>query len=312
MQGVSPPIGADDLDLVRGVLCAYCWRDEATLVPTSAVAIHHELRRRNRDFGAVDALNILSMSRDVQRLEHGYWLPTPTHLVGGRGVVIVASGFPTSDLRTRHGNLIRRGNISRYVDDLEAMVNRPQPIIRSADWLQFPTSTVKWLRNYVREAKFGSEFRSEGIEVFRHWKAPSRSRWSLLANALERNEKYVLARYAGPQAGSRYVVLNLLRGTVRGVHELPPDQETLVRIMCGLRASSDDPQSLTITVMPDSMIKVCAGLLPPPERQLLDCLGSVRERSSRGAIEALLPASARTEVRELFDALGYLTEGNGR
>lgn len=292
----------DDLDLVRALLSALSWREPETLTPVSAVSIHHELVRRNRNISAANALATLSRIGDAQQLEHGYWLPCPTHGATDGDIVVIVSCEPTDALATSHGSSIRRGEFGRYftaANELKTTIST----VSLAAWLQIPSSSVEWLKDYLESAAFAPPVALDEVEVYRHWPARNPRRWLPLPEALGSGERHLLARI-GPLGLRRYLFLRSARHALKDFHELPPGFDT-PRAMCALQQTAADPIIAAFKKSESGAgLTMTSPIVPDRERVFLQCVGTIHSRSNSSKIDVELPSEALAAVHRIFSALG--------
>lgn len=292
----------DDLDLVRALLSALSWREQDAVNPVSAVSIHHELVRRNRDINAASALSTLSRIGDAQQLEHGYWLPCPTHGATDGDIVVVVSCESTEALAMSLSSSIRHGDYGRYFTPTWEESSRLATVSIS-QWLGVPRSSVEWLNSYLESAAFAPPIQLSDVEVYRHWPGRAARRWVSLAEAFSSSERYVLARIE-TRGARQYMFLNIVRRTLKSFHELPVGFD-LVRAICALRRISGDPITIDSTLNESrEQITVTCPFVPDGERVFLQCVGAVVVRDDSSMFEVELPREAQADVIRLFTTLG--------
>lgn len=292
----------EDLDLVRALLSALSWREQDVVTPVSTTSIHHELVRRNRTIRAADALADLAGIGDAQRLDHGYWLPCPTHGATDGGLVVLVSSEPTEALAASIGASIHRGGIGRFLSGGQAL-KRPVARVSISQWLSTPPSSPEWLKNYLESAAFAPPIQMEDAEVYRHWRGPIGRRWLRLADGLVSDERHLLGRVGGPNS-RRYMILKASRGHLTGFHE-PKLGFDLARTICALQAMSGDP--IRVVAQADEKrdrLSLASPIVPDRESAFLQCLGSVHVSESSSKVEADLPLEAHADVYRVFTALG--------
>lgn len=292
----------DDLDLVRALLCALSWREQDALTPVSSVAIYHELLRRDRHFSAADALATLSLIGDAQRLEHGYWLPSPTHGATDGHIVVIVSGQSTPELVGACGPAIRIGDHGRYLISANELRLR-LALVPLCQWLDTPKSSVQWLRDYLASASFVPPFHLDDVEVYRHWRDSLGRRWLPLSEGLRSGERNILARL-GSSGATRYFLLRIARGVLVGFHELPVGFD-IARAMCALHTISGDPiLALLRTDSAQPNLSLSCPIVPAKERIYLQCVGVRHAGDELSPDETRLPLEARPDIERLFTALG--------
>lgn len=293
-------------DVVRAIVAAFAWRDGELLVPVSTQAVKHELHRRCREESATDILSHLSEVRDLQRLDGGFWLPAPTHLVSCDQFFLVVSGLSTHELVQLARVDSDQFGVSRTIsaDNVQAST---LPVTSISEWMDAPTSTSEWTEWVFRSAQFGAPLAVDNFEVFRHWRANAKGRWLKFGDAQGMRDGIFLARHQSLRYRSNYYLLRIRKSGVEAMHELPPGFD-IPRLMCGLRSKHGDPLVCRIWEEADAMLVLHAGVVPASERRLLRAIGAFREVEDRFVSEALIPRFALKCVTGVFESLGYTVE----
>lgn len=295
-------------DLVRAIVSAFCWQDHKMLVPVSTLVVQYELRRRNQELPTKDMLRDLSDVRDVQRIDGGFWLPTPTHLVLSQDVGFVVSGLPTQELPAHYGLDINSLGTSRLIagnsfDHIDA------PRIQLSEWLFSPCSTRRWVEDLLKSAQYSEPYGMNSVEVFRNWKEQTTDRWVRFESAVIPSEQIVLARQRSRELRSNYYLLQVRGRKILAMHELSNTRDEIVRLMCGLRVIGDDPLICRVINERDKkFVRLAVGMLPRAEQCLLMALGQIVVFDQKRPIEAVVPNRTIATVLEIIEALGCKIE----
>ncbi len=295
-------------DMVRAIVSAFSWRDFDTLVPTSTLAVQHELQRRNQMVPANEILGDLFELRDLQRIKGGYWIPSSTHLAISADIGLVVSGLPTQELDVEIGPLVNSIGASRFVRSGE-LERVGVPKIPLLEWLASPVSTRLWVEDMLRTVHYIDPYGMEAPEVYRHWKMSSPVRWMRLDNMVSLDERVVLARHQSRDRRSNYYLLRVRDRRVIAMHELSLNSDDVVRLMCGLRSIGDDPLICRVAHETNGpYVRVRVGMLPGAERRLLMALGQLAKNEQTFGMEAVVPDCTLTTVLDIIEALGCKVE----
>lgn len=112
------------------------------------------------------ALEALGVLREAERLEYGYWLPTPSRRVSlNTETCLLVSIAPTAELK-RHFQSVRRAGLGRLADTRQ-VIDLPCQSLQS--WLGTGgMDTTTWARTQIESAisKFKPSIASSDLKVF--------------------------------------------------------------------------------------------------------------------------------------------------
>lgn len=133
---------------------------------THVTRLHDKFDRASIAASMEVAMGTLQFLREAERLDNGYWIPTPTRVVdlGGRHCLLIGI-HPTAELR-RHFSSVRRAGAAR-VADADEVADLPKQSIwawRGHDGLDASI----WARTAIESAmqQFAASVMDESVEAF--------------------------------------------------------------------------------------------------------------------------------------------------
>ena len=217
-------------------------------------------------------LNVLTLMREVQELNGGYWAPTPPRMVSLEQGAMLIAPIPTDELKRHFGGIQAAGYARVIVQSAD--VDLPKQTLD--DWAGFDVIDTKaWAGNAIRKAtkEMSPTIEPQNIEFFgvQRISGPFGSRaapaWvtdtRLAASA---DSKTVLCRSRLAENYYRYFWGTLERGRIVTESVAPKEID---RLQYGIAALTDRP--ITVVFDRDDGLPVVRtfAILPRPERRLL-------------------------------------------
>jgi hypothetical protein len=295
----------DRLDWVRGALCAFSYQSRTAARPVHIHRLNWYAARSAPGLDVQRTLTVLERIREVQRLDHGYWIPTPTRSVSAGATVILVSTLPTRELQRRWGDVVLSGDgacrtASRQLPEI------PCESFRS--WLGAPADTSEWTRAQYRNAAQAlqpAEFNPAEFEVLQLNHSRTDIVWTSGARVLEvlGHEALLLCR---PHAEERRAEIFLARhrdhrltdeASVRAGHRRRLLWGTALRLGLSMRPVVHTDASFARFALPQR--------LPPEEERLISAFGRMTYRSS-AAFQYSVSRGALSITKAVLGQLGIL------
>lgn len=144
----------DPLEVARGALASLSFISECSAREVHSGRIQEVFARSGiGQHVLIPTLEALGNLREVERLEYGYWLPTPPRKVSlDANTSLLVSVAPTIELQ-RHFPTVRRAGLGRVVATQQAAALPSQPLRAWLDFADIDTPT--WARAEIESALSG-------------------------------------------------------------------------------------------------------------------------------------------------------------
>lgn len=153
---MRPPFepGFDPLEVARGALASLSFISESSAREVHSGRIQEVFARSGiAQHTLIPTLDALGNLREIERLEYGYWLPTPPRKVSlDANTSLLVSVAPTIELQ-RHFATVRRAGLGRVVDTQQASALPTQPLHAWLDSVDIDTPT--WAKSEIEFALSG-------------------------------------------------------------------------------------------------------------------------------------------------------------
>lgn len=295
----------DPIEYARGYVAALSYVSATSAREVHVLRLRSTFERAGIAHKLRYALRVLDLMREVQRLEGGYWFPTPLRAVPvGEQAVLVAPS-PTPELR-RHFRGVTRAGYARTLrySDAEAL-----PTEELNDWLRLDVQdSVAWSEVQIANARagMGPTIVSGNVEFFSLFGPRSaqeiaiRPAWTKDARLCAQHKGVVLCRDRVQGTYLRHFLAQVEGGKVVGEGPTPHD---LARMQYGLAGLVGKPVTIPMTMGEGEAMFDVPFRLPRAERQLVLALG-VLESSFPGKVYRVRGANFISVVRDTLRRLG--------
>jgi hypothetical protein len=267
---------SDRLDWVRGALCAFSYQSPKTARPVHIHRLAWYAGRTTPDLEVQRSLAVLERIREVQRLAHGHWLPTPTRSVAVDATHVLVSALPTRELQRRWGDAVLVGDgacrtTSRHLTEI------PCESFRS--WLGAPADMSEWTATQYRDAAKAlcpAEFNSSELEILQLNHSRSTLAWKPGPQALGAvaPDELLLCRPVAEERRAEIFIAQhrnarlTAQASVHAAHRRRLVWGTARQMGLRLRPTVSSDASRMQFELPQR--------LPPEEERLMSALGSIR------------------------------------
>ena len=226
-----------------------------------------------------DTLNELELLGDVASLPHGYWLPSPLHLVSlpliHRWILIGGRPFHylLEDMRTK----IEHSGIARFLTKEPDDYGLQQVVQPEDQWCCIPQGTIDtWALRMLLEAELQPV---EDLDTVFEFYAPNPFqsvnsqyfRWISDIQTLKDGRYLIRSRSRGQI--SRYAVAEVVRSKVIATGSISMKNGDLRRLMYGIDALAKCPIRVQIRATNDTWLFLLKSELPRAEYRLFTTLG---------------------------------------
>lgn len=166
VRGPTEQIGEDPVEYLRSAIAAYCCRPDLSAKEVHIGRLTRLYERAGLSNFLESSIDTLDQLREIQRLDGGYWLPTPIRYVGlTEEVGMILAVHPTEELR-RHFRTVRRSGEARLLNPIDAATTANQSLVA---WLGSDSrSTETWARLQLSLAKdlLAPSIYDDSVQVF--------------------------------------------------------------------------------------------------------------------------------------------------
>lgn len=247
-----------NVEIVRAALSACSFDSVTGARPVHTSRLNSFASGYGLDGDAVrEELELLQLTRQVQALGGGHWIPAPTRLVDLGPLKLLLSAQPSETLAKLDPNISSGLGYGRLVS--QAMDLPEEPL---SSWLDAP-DTSQWTAALLRQAVAEADtfVGPQEIELL----GQATGRWAPVEapKALPADEEWRVARYGKPR---QYVLITC---TAAGTREFRCTADDARRAAYGLRRMRGEPVNLTIQKGPRPRVRVDGPALPAAERRLV-------------------------------------------
>ncbi len=250
-----------------------------TLTPNIAVDYHHDKKDGPVLNLLRDTLNELELLGDVTSLPHGYWLPSPLHLVSLPFVHrwILIAGRPFHCLSGAMQTEIEHSGIARFLTGNPNNYGLQQVVQSEEQWCCIPQGTIDtWALRTLHEAKLqpvedlGTVFEFYAPKTFQSINSQY-FRWISDIQTLKDGRYLIRSRSRGQI--SRYAVAEVVRSKVIATGSISVKNGDVRRLMYGIDALAKCPIRVQITTTNNTWLFLLRSELPRAEYRLFTTLG---------------------------------------
>ncbi len=294
----------DAINFGRATIAALSYVNQTEAREVHIMRLSTAFRRAGISTSLRYALSVLTMLREVENLNQGYWQPTPNRVVAiDHSLYLLVSISPTLELQ-RHLASVRNLGRIRTIDKAESHIFPSQALDH---WLgKPPASTLTWTEDFISLAKktLQPTRYSGSIEFFDIYRSRTGiwcPKWSeSLPAEVRATDGIVLARHRLTATSNKYFVAQVSKGQVWAESNLPVDAE---RLQFGLAGLEGKRMGCRAERRGGSCAYQFNFQLPRQERRLLLALAS-RQPSIGTRLYLVEGLGANNAIRNRFDALG--------
>lgn len=297
----------DDLEYLRGVLCALSYLSDATAREVHVMSLQRAFARIGRENRLRFALSTARFLSELQDLPGGYWIPTPIRAVPVGSDALVVAPHTTRELRRNFGLEIRKAGYGRLAP-MSVAAALPKQALES--WLEFPpANTPRWAAQQLLELSHQlrpTQGERGQFEVFcpTAYKRSVRECWVAEMKAIVSEQR--LCRRRLGQENHTYFIGRVEAG--RLVAETPPIEDW-PRMQIGLLAIEGRALTAQVLLKPDAAVLATSAWLPRAERRFLLAVAKQSPELPSGQGRTyLIDTGALEKLTELLTNLGCRME----